>query len=61
MISCEPSFGNAEHIVKYLGQYTHRVTISNHRLQNIDDNSVSFYYKDYRNNGKNKLTTLPGV
>jgi len=61
VVFCEPSFGNAEHIIKYLGQYTHRVAISNHRLQNIDDNSVSFYYKDYRNNGENKPTTLPGV
>lgn len=61
VVFCEPSFGNAEHIIKYLGQYTHRVAISNHRLQYIDDNSVSFYYKDYRNNGENKPTTLPGV
>lgn len=61
VVYCKPSFWNAEHVIKYLGQYTHRVAISNHRLQNIDDNSVSFYYKDYRNNGKNKLTTLPGV
>jgi len=57
----EPSFGNAEYVIKYLGQYTHRVAISNHRLKNIDDNSVSFYYKDNRDNGKNKPTTLSGV
>jgi len=61
VVFCEPSFSSAEHIIKYLGQYTHRVAISNHRLQNIDCSDVSFYYKDYRNNGKNKCTTLPGV
>lgn len=57
----EPSFSNAEYVIKYLGQYTHRVAISNHRLRNIDEGSVSFYYKDNRDNGKNKLTTLSGV
>ena len=57
----EPSFNNAEHVIKYLGQYTLRIAISNHRLKNIDNNSVSFYYKDNRDNGKNKPITLPGV
>ncbi|MCK5023886.1 MAG: transposase, partial [Candidatus Aenigmarchaeota archaeon] len=35
VVFCEPSFGNAEHIIKYLGQYTHRIAISNQRIQNI--------------------------
>ena len=61
VVFCEPSFADADRVIKYLGQYTHRVAISNHRLQNIDDNNVSFYYKDNRDNGKNKPTTLPGV
>ncbi|MEA3357292.1 MAG: IS91 family transposase [Patescibacteria group bacterium] len=61
VVFSEPSFGDAWHIIKYLGQYTHRIAISNHRIQNIDDESVSFYYKDNRDASKQKLTTLPGV
>lgn len=57
----EPSFADADRVIKYLGQYTHRVAISNNRIQNIDKENVSFFYKDYRNNAKRKLTTLTGV
>lgn len=61
VVYCEPPLGNAQQIVKYLGQYTHRVAISNHRIQNIDESGVSFWYKDYKDNSKKKLTKLPGV
>jgi len=54
-------FANSDHVIKYLGGYTHRVAISNERIQQIDENSVSFYYKDYRDNARQKLTTLPGI
>ena len=60
-VHCEPPFGNAQQIVKYLGQYSHRVAISNHRIQNIDDSGVKFFYKDYRDQSRIKPTTLPGV
>ena len=61
VVYCEPPLGNAQQIVKYLGQYTHRVAISNHRIQNIEESSVSFFYKDYKDNSKRKLTKLSGV
>jgi hypothetical protein len=61
VVHCEPPFGNAQQIVKYLGQYTHRVAISNHRILNIDDSGVTFFYKDYRDEKRIKPTTLPGV
>ena len=44
-----------------MGQYTHRVAISNHRIQNIDQKYVSFFFKDYRDNQKRKLTKLTGI
>ena len=56
-----PPFGSPEHIVKYLGQYTHRVAISNQRIQHIDKDGVLFYMKDYADQGKRKLTHLSGV
>ena len=61
VVYCEPPLGNAQQIVKYLGQYTHRVAISNHRIQNIDDSGVSFFFKDYKDKSKKKLTKLSGV
>lgn len=61
VVYCEPPLGNAQQIVKYLGQYTHRVAISNQRIQNIEESGVSFFYKDYKDNSKKKLTKLSGV
>ena len=61
VVYCEPPLGNAQQIVKYLGQYTHRVAISNQRIQNIEESGVSFFYKDYKDNSKRKLTKLSGV
>lgn len=51
-------FGNAKAVVEYLGRYTHKIAISNHRLQNIDDTSVTFAYKDYKANGEKKMMHL---
>ena len=61
VIHCEPSLGNARQVVNYLGQYTHRVAISNTRIKNIDHNGVTFSYKDYRDKANQKLMTLTGV
>ena len=61
VVHCEPSLANAYHVVKYLGQYTHRVAISNTRIKNIYHNGVTFSYKDYRDNANQKLMTLTGV
>jgi hypothetical protein len=60
VVDCEPPFGSPKHIVKYLGQYTHRVAISNQRIQHVDDDGVSFYMKDYADKGRQKLTHLSG-
>ena len=57
----EPSLGNARQVVNYLGQYTHRVAISNTRIKNMDSNGVTFSYKDYADNANQKLMTLSGV
>ena len=61
VVFCKPSFADADRVIKYLGQYTHRVAISNNRIQNIDKENVSFPYKDYSDNTKRKLTALTGI
>lgn len=56
----EPMGGTAQ-VLEYLGRYTHKVAISNHRIKHIDaDNNVTFEYKDYADDGKKKVMTLQG-
>jgi hypothetical protein len=52
-----PMAGPAQ-VVQYLGRYTHRVAISNHRLLEIDHGEVSFSWKDYRQDGRVKTLRL---
>ncbi len=61
VVHTEPSLGNARQVVNYLGQYTHRVAISNSRIKNMGSNGVTFSYKDYSDNANQKLMTLTGV
>ncbi len=61
VVHCEPSLAGAEHVVKYLGQYTHRVAITNQRIVNIHKDRVTFMTKDYRNKAVIKALTLNGV
>ena len=58
----KPPFGGPEHVLAYLGRYTHRVAIANSRLTRIEDNTVSFRWKDYRHHDRHhdrhKVITL---
>jgi len=51
-------FGGPKQVIEYLGRYTHKVAISNHRIQNVDEVSVRFSYKDYKSGGAAKQMTL---
>ena len=61
IVDCrEPMDGPAQ-VPEYLGRYTHKVAISNHRIKRIDaDNNVTFEYKDYADEGRKKMMTLQG-
>jgi len=61
VVHCEPSLASAEHVVRYLGQYTHRVAITNQRILNIADGKVTFIAKDYRDRAVKKPVSLDGV
>jgi predicted Zn-ribbon and HTH transcriptional regulator len=52
-------FGGAQHALRYLGQYTHRVAISNHRLVALADGMVTFRWRDSANKNKKRLMALP--
>ncbi|NOQ74458.1 MAG: IS91 family transposase [Crocinitomix sp.] len=49
-------FSTPKTVIEYLGRYTHKVAISNHRLNTIENGIINFQYKDYRKGAK-KLTT----
>jgi putative transposase len=52
-------FGGAEHALRYLGCYTHRVAISNHRLIALEDGEVVFRWRDSVHPNKKRLMRLP--
>ena len=51
-------FGGPVQVIEYLGRYTHKVAISNHRITAIENGNVSFRYKDYADGGKQKEMTI---
>jgi hypothetical protein len=51
-------FGGPEHVLRYLGRYTHRVAISNHRLVSFADGKVTFRWRDSAHKNEQKLLTL---
>lgn len=54
-------FGHPKAVLEYLGRYTHKVAISNHRIKSIENGQVSFSYKDYRKAGKNLEMNLEAL
>jgi hypothetical protein len=52
VIYAKRPFGGAKQVVEYLGRYSHKIAISNHRLVAVDGKSVLFSYKDYRKGGQ---------
>src|ERR1017187_7646961 len=52
-------FGGAEHALRYLGCYTHRVAISNHRLVSLEEGRVTFRWRDSAHKNKKRLMNLP--
>jgi Putative transposase/Transposase zinc-binding domain len=57
----KPPFGGPEQVLAYLAAYTHRVAISNRRLLALDDNRVTFAYRDYKDGNANKTMELPAT
>jgi len=46
VVYAKPPFGGPEKVLDYLGRYTHRVAISNHRIRDVSDGQVTFAYRD---------------
>ncbi len=58
VVFAKKPFGNPKSVVEYLGRYTHKIAISNHRIKDISDQNVTFDYKNYRMAGVKKQMTL---
>ena len=58
VVYAKPAMGGAPQVLRYLGRYTHRVAISNHRLLAIDGDHVTFRWKDYAHRNKKRKMTL---
>jgi putative transposase/transposase-like zinc-binding protein len=59
VVYAKPPFGSPAHVLQYLARYTHRVAISNHRLVDVTDDTVSFRWKDYRHGSQGRTLSLP--
>jgi hypothetical protein len=62
VVYAKEPFGGPEQVLKYLARYTHRVAISNSRLAGMSAaGAVTFRYKDYRHESRQRQMTLEGV
>jgi predicted Zn-ribbon and HTH transcriptional regulator len=58
IVYCKPPFGGPEYVLHYLGAYTHRVAISNHRLVALAGDQVTFRWRDSAHGNQQRLMTL---
>lgn len=58
VVYAKPPFAGPKAVLKYLGRYTHRIAISNSRIKEINDETVSFTWKDYADGNREKTMTL---
>jgi hypothetical protein len=58
VVYAKPPFAGPQQVVDYVGRYTHRVAISNHRIVDIEGGLVQFTWRDYRDNNQQKTMTL---
>ncbi len=57
VVFAKPSFAGPEQVLDYLGRYTHRVAISNHRIVDVSDDHVTFNYRDRRHGNQLRTAT----
>jgi len=58
VVYCKRPFGGPEHVIRYLGAYTHRVAISNRRLVSLCDGKVTFRWRDSAHKNKKRMMSL---
>lgn len=58
VVYAKQPFGGPKEVIEYLGRYSHKIAISNHRIKEVSNGKVTFSYKDYASGGNQKLMTL---
>jgi hypothetical protein len=58
VVYSKPPFGGPEYVLQYLGRYTHRVAISNHRLVSFAEGTVTFRWRDSAHHNQQKSMPL---
>jgi hypothetical protein len=58
VVYSKPAFQGAANVLDYIGRYTHRVALSNHRILSIENGQVSFSYRDRADHNREKFLTL---
>jgi len=58
IVYCKPPFDGPQRVLQYLGRHTHRIAISNNRILAIRDGNVSFRWRDYADDNRQKTMTL---
>ncbi len=58
VVYCKTPFKHTKDVLEYLGRYTHRIAISNHRIMKFEDDEVSFRWRDYSDGNKTKIMPL---
>jgi hypothetical protein len=54
VVYAKKPFGGPQHVLEYLGRYTHRVALSNDRILNVSEGNITFRWKDYRSKDKHR-------
>jgi hypothetical protein len=58
VVYCKPPFKNSAYVLEYLSRYSHKVAISNNRIIKVENGYVTFKWRDYKNNSKQKLMVV---
>ena len=61
VVYAKQPFLGPKQVIEYLGRYTHKIAISNHRIKSIAQGKVTFSYKDYAHGGVKKMMVLDAV
>jgi hypothetical protein len=61
VVHVKEPFTEPKNLFKYIARYTHRIAISNHRILKVDNDQVTFSYKDYADQGKKKTMTVTAM
>ena len=60
VVYTKKTFAGAQEVFRYLGKYTHRIAISNRRIQAMDEDNITFSAKDYKKDGKYRPISMSG-